>query len=80
MSRRPPLSYRLNLCARTLRALNGWEGPAPEPSQRWPERLAEPVYALDNTVASWWQSRHNLRNLPQLTDLVALARTIRSTE
>lgn len=45
---------------------------------KWPKRLAAPVDPLATTVASWWQSRHGLRHAPQLTDLRALARQIRS--
>ncbi len=44
---------------------------------KWPNRLAKPVYAQDTTIASWWQSRHKLRNPPKLTDLAELARAIR---
>lgn len=48
----------------------------PRRMNRWPKRLAAPVYAGDTTAASWWQSRHRLARPPQLTDLRELARAI----
>lgn len=42
----------------------------------WPKRLAAPVYAMDTTAASWWQSRHRLAKVPHLTDIRELARAI----
>lgn len=47
---------------------------------KWPERLAAPIRAADNTAMAFWQSRHNLRQAPQLTDLRALARAIRGVK
>ncbi|WP_058358278.1 hypothetical protein [Xanthomonas translucens] len=44
---------------------------------RWPARLSAPILAADNTAMAFWQSRHNLRHTPQLTDLRALARVVR---
>ena len=44
---------------------------------KWPKRLAAPVYLADTSAASWWQSRHGLPRPPQLTDLREPARTIR---
>lgn len=43
---------------------------------KWPKRLAAPVYPADTSAASWWQSRHGLPRPPQLTDLRELARAI----
>lgn len=48
-------------------------------TKRWPQRLAAPVDPMDTVSRSWWQSRYGLRQAPQLTDLRALARTIRGT-
>lgn len=47
---------------------------------KWSLPLAKPVYAQDTTIASWWQSRHKLRNPPKLTDLNELARAIRGIQ
>lgn len=47
---------------------------------KWPKRLAAPIRAADNTAMAFWQSRHNLRQAPQLTDLSALARAIRGVK
>lgn len=43
----------------------------------WP-KLHGTVCALDNLARYWWQSRHNLRDPPDLTDIPALARAIRA--
>lgn len=39
--------------------------------------LSTPIRAMDTTAASWWQSRHNMKRPPQLTDLWQLARSLR---
>ncbi len=52
----------------------------PAQMNKWPERLAAPIRAADNTAMAFWQSRHNLRQAPQLTDLRALARAIRGVK
>lgn len=44
----------------------------------WPARLSAPVDPDATRAAYWWQSRQGLRVVPQLTDLRALARQIRS--
>lgn len=49
-------------------------------SALWPKRLAAPIFAIDATAMAFWQSRHNLRSPPQLTDLRALARAIRGVK
>lgn len=45
---------------------------------KWPDRLAAPVDPMDTVARCWWQSTYRLRHAPQLTDLRALARQIRS--
>lgn len=46
------------------------------PFRKWPARLAPPVLAADTQAMMFWQSRHNLRSAPALTDLRALARNL----
>lgn len=50
------------------------------PAARWPARLGPSVLAGDTQAMAFWQSRHKLRDAPQLTDLRALARSIRSND
>ena len=41
--------------------------------------LGESLRAFsDSRERYWWQSRHNLRDPPELTDIPALARAIRA--
>lgn len=46
------------------------------PFRKWPARLGAPILAADTQAMMFWQSRHNLRSAPSLTDLRALARAL----
>lgn len=45
--------------------------------QRW-GRLAAPIFPNDIRAPLFWQSRNNLRDLPQLTNIRQLAAAIRA--
>lgn len=49
----------------------------PYAAMPWPSTLSQPIRPMDVTAASWWQSRHNMKRPPQLTDLWQLARSLR---
>lgn len=43
-------------------------------------RLAPPVNPMEQVARAFWQSRAGLREPPELTDLPALARALRTTQ